>query len=120
MTKSKMTELPTNRREEWDRLVEAFEWLEDHCWVCPEREAELRRERAAKAAIADIRTASPPASSPKLTAEFLREASKLATEWAEADARLMLARKARQVAELDHRRGLRLVVDNTKIAPPQA
>jgi hypothetical protein len=20
-------------REEWRRLVEAFEWLEDHCWV---------------------------------------------------------------------------------------
>ena len=32
-------------REEWRRLVEAFEWLEDHCWVLPEREEELRKER---------------------------------------------------------------------------
>jgi hypothetical protein len=22
-------------REKWRRLVEDFEWLEDHCWVLP-------------------------------------------------------------------------------------
>jgi hypothetical protein len=67
---------------------------------------ELNEERKNKP---DRSNTPSPTASPKLTAEFLRAASKLATEWAEADARLMLARKARQVAELDRRQGLRLV-----------
>ena len=50
-------------------------------------------------------TPRPPArSEAKLTAKDLREAISLGVKMAEADALLMLERKARQVAELDRRR----------------
>lgn len=56
----------------------------------------------------------------KLTAEDLREAISLGVKLAEEEALFKLTMKAKQVAELDRRpRGLRLVVDNTKIEPPQ-
>ena len=58
------------------------------------------------------------ASSSKLSAKQLRQAISLGVKMAEADALLMLKRKARQVAELDRRR-LRLVCDRDRITPPQ-
>jgi hypothetical protein len=89
--------------EERRRLIEDFEWLEDHCWVLPPE------ERAAM-------TAPPKRDNPKLSDEDrLREAINLGVKMAEADALFRLTMKARQVraAEIEERRP-RLVVDNTK------
>jgi hypothetical protein len=91
--------------EEWRRLVEDFEWLEDHCWVLPpeERGLGMREPKAEK----------PPE---HLTAKRLREAIDLGVKMAEADALAMLTAKARQVraAELERRRP-HLVVNNTTL-----
>lgn len=77
--------------------------------------------------------AKPPASSPKLTADEnprvdasssklsakqLRQAISLGSQMASNEAQLMLALKAKQVAELDRRRP-HLVWDRDQIAPPQ-
>ena len=82
-------------REKWRRLVEDFEWLEDHCWVLPpeERGLGMREPKAEK----------PPEN---LTAIRLREAINLGVKMAEADALFKLTMKARQVraAELERRR----------------
>jgi hypothetical protein len=48
------------------------------------------------------------------------QAIKLGTLLAESEARLMLAAKARQVAEHERRQGLRLVINTATMAPPQA
>jgi|SRR6516164_9801069 hypothetical protein len=91
--------------EERRRLVEEFEWLEEHCWVLPPE------ERAAPM------TAPPKRDNPKLSdKDRLREAIDLGVKMAEADALLMLTRKARQVraAEIEERRP-HLVVDNTTL-----
>jgi hypothetical protein len=67
-------------------------------------------------------TPRPPArSETKLTDKQMRQAISLGAKMAEANALLMLAMKARQLAELDRRRrGLRLVWDRDQIAPRQA
>ena len=74
-----------------------FEWLEDHCWVLPPEERGLgKRDEKPNTATAP----------PKLSEEDLREAIRLGVKMAEADALLMLTRKARQVraAEIEERR----------------
>ena len=94
------------KREEWRRLVEAFEWLEDHCWVLPEK------ERAPKPS--KLRAPEPS----KLTDKQMRQAIQLGTKLAEEEALYMLAMKAKQVAELDRQRP-RLVWDRDQIEPRQ-
>jgi hypothetical protein len=84
-----------DREDEWHRMspVERFEWLEDHCW--PRRDLTI--------------------TPPKLSDEDrLREAIDLGVKMAEADALLMLTRKARQVraTEIERRRP-HLIVNNT-------
>ncbi|MFZ2077858.1 MAG: hypothetical protein WAV38_14635 [Xanthobacteraceae bacterium] len=81
-------------REEWRRLVEAFEWLEDHCWVLP------KEERA---------KAKPPARSP-LTADELRRLIPGAPDTALA----ALVLKAQLIAHPKHWRP-RLVVNNPRV-----
>jgi hypothetical protein len=73
---------------------------------------ELREERKSTV-VRRPTTKSPPA---KLTEKRLRDAIRLGVEMAEADALLMLTRKARQVraAELERRRP-HLIVDNTTL-----
>ena len=79
------------------RLVEDFEWLEEHCWVLPpeERWPGKRDEKP--------NTATAP---PKLSEEDLRRAIDLGVKLAEADALFKLTMKARQVraAEIERRR----------------
>jgi hypothetical protein len=79
--------------EEWRRLVEAFEWLEDHAWVLPPEERGLGMREKPKAE-------KPPED---LTAKRLREAMDLGVRLAEEEALWKLTMKARQVraAELD-------------------
>jgi len=92
-------------REEWRRLVEDFEWLEDHCWILPPEERWLgKRDEKPN-------TATTP---PKLSEEDLREAIRLGVKFAEAEALWKLTMKARQVraAEIERRRP-RLIVNNT-------
>src|SRR6516165_5810281 len=61
--------------EEWRRLVEAFEWLEDHCWVLPPEERW------------NPMIAPPKRDNPKLSdEERLRLAIDLGVKMAEADA----------------------------------
>ena len=91
--------------EEWRRLVEAFEWLEDHCWVLPPEERW------------NPMIAPPKRDNPKLSDEDrLRLAIDLGVKMAEADALFKLTMKARQVraAEIERRRP-HLVVDNTTL-----
>jgi hypothetical protein len=52
--------------------------------------------------------------SSKLSAKDLREAIQIGVQLAEEEALFKLTMKAKQVAELDRRRGIRLVVDNIK------
>jgi hypothetical protein len=85
--------------EERRRLVEDFEWLEDHCWPR-----------------ADL-TITPPKRDTKLSDEDrLRAAIDLGVKMAEEDALFRLTMKARQVraAEIEERRP-HLVVDNTTL-----
>ena len=98
--------------EEWCRLVEDFEWLEDHCWVLPPEERglgippkDLMTEREKPKA------AKPPED---LTASRLRAAIDLGVRLAEEDALFRLTMKARQVraAEIEERRP-HLVVNTT-------
>jgi hypothetical protein len=97
--------------EEWRRLVEAFEWLEDHCWVLPPEErghgkdVTIEREKP--------NTATAP---PKLSKMDLREAIRLGVRLAEEEALWKLTMKARQVraAEIERRRP-HLIVDNTTL-----
>jgi len=99
-------------REKWRRLVEDFEWLEDHCWVLPPEERGLGIA-AKDVAIEREKPEKPPED---LTAKRLREAIDLGVKMAEADALLKLTMKARQVraAEIDRRRP-HLIVDNTTL-----
>jgi hypothetical protein len=86
--------------EEWRRLVEDFEWLEDHCWPR-----------------ADLTITPPKRDNPKLSdKDRLREAINLGVKMAEADALAMLTAKAREVraAEIEERRP-HLIVNNTTI-----
>ena len=76
--------------------------MEDHCWVLPPEER------------GDLIIAPPKRDNPKLSDEDrLRLAIDLGVKMAEADALLMLTRKARQVraAELERRRAH--LVNNT-------
>ena len=82
-------------REKWRRLVEAFEWLEDHCWVLPP-------EEQAKAKL--------PARSP-LTADELRRLMPGVPDTALA----ALVTRAQLIAHPDHWRP-RLVVNNEQKA----
>jgi hypothetical protein len=92
-------------REKWRRLVEDFEWLEDHCWVLPPEERWLgKRDEKPNTATA------PPPNAPAektntLSEEDLRLAIDLGTKIAEAEARLKLTLKVRELAELERRRG---------------
>ena len=74
--------------------------------------------------LSDIRVVRRPTTkspSANLTEKQLREAIRLGVKLAEEEALFKLTMKAKQVAEHDRRRrGLRLVVDNNKIAPRQA
>jgi hypothetical protein len=103
-----------NDREEWRRLVEDFEWLEDHCWVLPPEE----RGFGIPPKDLMIEREKPKAKKPpeNLTASRLREAIDLGVKMAEADALFKLTMKARQVraAEIERRRP-HLVVDNTTL-----
>jgi hypothetical protein len=84
--------------EECRRLVEDFEWLEDHCWPR-----------------ADLTITPPKRNNPKLSDEDrLRDAIRLGVKMAEADALAMLTAKARQVraAEIEERQP-HLVVNTT-------
>ncbi|MGA8695433.1 MAG: hypothetical protein WB689_16660 [Xanthobacteraceae bacterium] len=65
-------------------VFDVIEVLDEICWVLP------KAERASEPS--------------KLTDKQMREAISLGVKMAEADALLMLERKARQVAELDRRR----------------
>jgi hypothetical protein len=92
--------------EEWARLVEAFEWLEDHAWVLPPEERAIERKEPEK----------PKAEKPPedLTAKRLREAMDLGVKMAEEEALWKLTMKAREVraAEIERRRP-HLIVNNT-------
>jgi hypothetical protein len=72
--------------EEWRRLVEDFEWLEDHCW--PHRDL----------------TITLPKKHDKSAPFKLSEMIDLAVKMAEVDALHMVAMKVRQVAALGRHR----------------
>jgi hypothetical protein len=113
MTTTKNNQPPGDYdREKWRRLVEDFEWLEDHCWVLPPEERWIERKEPEK----------PKAQKPPedLTASQLRAAIDLGVRLAEEDALFRLTMKARQVRAAELERRPHLVIDNTKIAPRQA
>jgi hypothetical protein len=72
--------------EEWRRLVEDFEWLEDHCWPRRDLTITLPKKRDKSAPFK------------------LSEMIDLAVKMAEGDALHMVAMKVRQVAALGRHR----------------
>ena len=91
--------LVSRRFAECKNVFDVLEVLDEILWVVP------KAERASEPS--------------KLTDKQMRQAISLGSQMASNEAQLMLALKAKQVAELDRQRP-RLVIDNTKIEPRQA
>jgi hypothetical protein len=91
--------LVSSRFAECKTVLDVIEVLDEILWVVP------KEERASEPS--------------KLTDKQMRQAISLGSQMASNEAQLMLALKAKQVAEHDRRRP-RLVIDNTKIEPRQA
>jgi hypothetical protein len=91
--------LVSSRFAECKTVFDVFEVLDEILWVPP------KEQRASEPS--------------KLTDKQMREAISLGSQMASNEAQLMLAMKARQLAENDRRRP-RLVYDRDRIEPPQA
>ena len=107
--------LVSRRFAECKNVFDVLEVLDEILWVVPKEETPSAPPPPEPK---PTDTLAPSASSSRLSAKQLRQAISLGSQMASSNAQLMLAMKAKQLAELDRRRP-RLVWDRDQIAPPQ-
>jgi hypothetical protein len=108
--------LVSSRFADCKDVLDVLEVLDEILWVLPKAE---RASAPPPPEPKPTATPAPSESSSRLSAKQLRQAISLGSQMASNEAQLMLAMKARQLAERDRRRP-RLVYDLDRIEPRQA